>query len=132
MNILELKKQIQLFLKTKADRVYFRKANEKTAFPYVVFNFPDSDADFFEREDIILEVDIWDKSNITTTIDTLTGSIDGDGDIKSPTGLNRKSINIDSHLRAKIYRINRYTIDDEEKKIERRQLRYKVKAYLLS
>ena len=130
MNTLELKKAIETFIKTKATRVYQRKAPAKASFPYVVWNLPSSDSGYSEREDIILEVDIWDNSNLTIVIDTLTGNIDGDGDIKNPSGLHRKNIFSDGVLSAKIYRTNRYEIEDEDKTLERRQLRYKIQTYL--
>lgn len=131
MNIIELQKQITSFLLTKSTRVYFRKAPENSVFPYVVYNLPNSEAGYSEREDIILEVDIWDNTNLTQTIDTLVGAIDGDGDLKDPTGLHRKLIYIGGSLSAKIYRENRLIIDDEDSSIERRQLRYSIQTYLL-
>jgi hypothetical protein len=130
MNTLELKKAIETFLKTKATRVYQRKAPVNASFPYVVWNMPSSDTEYSKREDIILEVDIWDNSNLTIVIDTLVGNIDGDGDIKNPTGLHRKNIFTNNVLSAKIYRTNRYEIEDENETLVRRQLRYKIQTYL--
>ncbi|MDD5589477.1 MAG: hypothetical protein PHP92_05455 [Candidatus Nanoarchaeia archaeon] len=131
MNTLTLKKSLETFLKTKADRVYQKKAPETKTFPYVVWNLISSDSGYSEAEDFILEIDIWDDKRDTTTIDTLVGIIDGDGDIKAPSGLHRKNIFIESILSAKIYRQNRYEIHDEDETLERRQLRYKMKTYLL-
>jgi len=131
MNTLALKKAIETFLKTKADRVYQKKAPENKTFPYIVWNLISSDSGYSEREDFTLEVDIWDDDNDTTVIDTLTGSIDGDGDIKEPTGLHRKNFYTQNILSAKLYRQNRFEIHDEDETLERRQLRYKIQTYLL-
>jgi hypothetical protein len=130
MNTLELKKAIETFLKTKATRVYQRKAPAGVSFPYIVWNMPSSNSEYSKREDIILEVDVWDNSNLTIIIDTLVGNIDGDGDIKNPTGLHRKNIFSNGVLSAKIYRTNRYEIEDENETLVRRQLRYKIQTYL--
>lgn len=130
MNIIELQKQLVTFLKTKATRVYFREAPENAVYPYVVYNIPSSIENYSNREDFILEVDFWDNSNLTTVIDTLVGDVDGDGDISSPTGLHRKLIYVDGTISAKLYRDARLIIDDEDKRIEHRQLRYLIQTYL--
>lgn len=130
MNIIELQKQIVTFLTTKATRVYFREAPENAVYPYVVYNLPSSIENYSNREDFILEIDFWDNSNLTTVIDTLVGSVDGDGDISSPTGLHRKLIYVDGTISAKLYREARLVIDDEDKRIEHRQLRYLMQTYL--
>lgn len=130
MNILELQRQIKTFLSTKATRVYFRKAPENATYPYVTFDLPQSIENFSNREDFVLEIDVWDNTNLTTTIDTLVGEIDGNGAVISSTGLHRKLIFVDD-LSAKIYRESRLAIEDENENIEHRQLRYNVQCYLL-
>ena len=129
MNILKLQEQIVTFLKTKATRVYFQKAPDNATFPYIVYDLPNS-GENFSREDFILEVDFWDNVLDTTVLETLVGSVDGDGHILNPTGLHRKNIYVNGVISAKFYRQARLTIVDEDDRIKRRQLRYQVQAYL--
>jgi hypothetical protein len=43
--------------------------------PYVTYNMPYS-TESWQREDLTLEVDVWDKTTDTTTIDALVNTID--------------------------------------------------------
>jgi hypothetical protein len=130
MNILELQKQIVTFLKTKSTRVYFEEAPDNATYPYVVYNLPNS-ISAFNREDFSLEIDVWDNVNNTTALETLVGNIDGNGDLTNPTGLNYKNIYVSNKLAATFYRESRLIIRDEDKRIKRRQLRYRIKTYLI-
>jgi|GEM_PF-884562 len=130
MNILELRKQIQTFLLTKCPRVYYERATQTAVYPYIVFSLVDSREEEGNREDFDLEVDIWDNSQSTTAIETLTGDVDGDGDISNATGLHRKLFYTSNTLSAKVYRDRRLSIIDEDVRIRRRQLRYYIQTYL--
>lgn len=110
-------------------RVFLERAPDKTQFPYVTYNLPTSDEQE-NREDFILEVDIWDNKTDTTVLETLTSTIDGNGAITGATGLNRLHHYENGVLQADFYRINRLQLPDPDEKIRRRQLRYEVKAYL--
>lgn len=127
MNMVNLIKSIKGFLVTKADRAFFQKAPDTAQFPYVVFDLPSS-FDSRPSEDFSLSIDIWDDDQDTTALETLTESIDGDGNIFNPSGLNNKTI-IAIGLVATFYREGRMTVPDEDKRINRRQLRYNVRAY---
>jgi hypothetical protein len=94
-----------------------------------VYDLPNSNDNFSNREDFTLEVDFWDKATSTKTIDALVESVDGDGDVFISTGLHRKQIYIDNILSAKFYRESRLNIRDEDKRIKRRQLRYRIQTY---
>jgi hypothetical protein len=127
----ELLKQIKTKLQALSgiNRVYTDMAPPGTPFPYIVYNLPTSDTDF-TREDFVLEVDVWGNNPDTRQIDSLTDSIDGNGAIDNPTGLNRFHYYNAGVLQADFYRINRLMIPDQDEKIRRRQLRYEVKTYL--
>lgn len=130
MNSIELQKQIITFLRTKASRVYLEYAPTDAVFPYVIYDLPSSYAGDSDREDFVLEIDVWDNSKDTTVLETLSGSIDGNGDIFNPTGLNRKNIYVDGKLAATCYREARFMIRDEDNRINHRQLRYTIQTYL--
>ena len=127
MNILELQTEIRKFLLTKTDRVYFYRAPEDAVFPYVVFNLPNSNM-LETREDFVLEIDIWDRNKDTTVLETLTGNIDGNSHILNPTGIDRLLIKTNT-LSIKFYKENRLVLEDSDKQINRRQLRYIVQTY---
>lgn len=117
----ELKKVIFSLLKSVHSRVYFVDAPEDETFPYVVYNLPTS-TEAENREDFMLEVDIWDKAKDTTAIETLTQSID--------TLLNREHA-VNSKVLVNLYRVNRLVLTDDDKSIKRRQLTYQAKTYFL-
>ena len=130
MNVIKLRTDIQTFLKTLCDRVYYERATDTSTYPYIVFNLVDSREHEGNREDFDLEVDIWDNAQDSTAIETLTGNVDGDGDLTSATGLHRKLFYTAGQISAKCYRDRRLAIIDEDVRIRHRQLRYYIQTYL--
>lgn len=132
MNTIELKKMIYTFLKTKANAVYPADSVPANAnLPYVTYSLAQS----FTNENLTmeifsLEVDCWDNNPDTTTLDTLVGSIDGDGSLTAASGLHRKRYYVANTLQTCIYREARLEIEDPDPNIRRRQLRYEVQTYL--
>jgi hypothetical protein len=133
MNVIEFKKMLKAFLETKADRVFDVRARPNTAFPYVTYTLSNS----FTDENMVMErfyvyIDIWDnKPEDTTVLETLTGSIDGDGNITTASGLHRKHYYLSTTVAADFYREARDDIDDDDPNIRHRQLRYEVLTYLV-
>ena len=132
MNTIELKKMITTFLKTKASRVYASDAVPGNAvLPYTTHKLTSSFTDENQKLEIFtLLVDNWDNKPDTTALETVTGSIDGDGNKVSATGLHEKKYFVSGTLQACFYREARLEIEDEDPAIRRRQLRYEVQAYL--
>ena len=132
MNTIELKKMLSAFLKTKHARVYpDDSVPDNAVFPYVTFSLGSSFTDQNQKmERFTLEIDIWDNKSDTTALETITGSIDGDGALTSTSGLHRKKYYVSGTLQTSIYRENRLEISDADPKIRRRQLRYEVQSYL--
>ncbi len=94
--------------------VYFEEAPQNKEAPYAVYNLITSN-DFFERQDFIMEVDVYhDIGNV----DTLADSIDA---------ILNRAINYFGSFHARIYRINRIAIPDDL--FCRRQLRYEIRVY---
>jgi hypothetical protein len=132
MNTIELKKMITTFLKTKTTRVYpFDAVPSNAVPPYTTYHLTSSFTDENQkREDFSLTIDNWDNKPDTTALETLTGSIDGDGNKVSATGLHNKKYFVSSTLQACFYREARLEIENEDPAIRRCQLRYEVQTYL--
>lgn len=111
-------------LKNITPRVYNEKATKEAIFPYVVVNFATSNIIEKDREDIILEINIWDymkdSYDAFVAVEELTNRID-----KFLKG-NR---HIDDNQLLIFQKINRLSIPDTDENIRRRQLRYVVKYY---
>lgn len=109
------------------NRVYFERAPEKDpvtgqppSFPYAVFKIPNSVDLETDRQDFVLEIDIWDNQTDTARLETLTSSIDKKL---------HKLRYLDSNQLLIFQRTNRLMIPDPDVKIKRRQLRYIIKTY---
>ena len=117
-------------LSTLASRVYYGdeiRDNEKI--PYVTFNYA-ATIDVETLEDFIIEVDIYGYSKKLTALETVVDTIDGDGDISNPTGMNYYHYGTGASPTFSCYRLTRLTIPTGEEGIARRQLRYRVRTYL--
>jgi hypothetical protein len=137
--LIELRKVIESKIAALVgnDKVYFEEAPQErniNQFPYVTFWLPTS-LEAFQREDFNLEVNVWDlemRSDYDPDdIDSITNSIDGDGGIKSPTGMHRYKVYTPDVLQVRFYRANRLMIPDPDPMIKRRQLVYLAKTYFL-
>ena len=117
---LELRTEIQRILKTLHPRVFFNVAPDDAVFPYVVFDLPNS-VDSGDLENYVMDIDVWDTNTDTTTLETLIGTIDN--------ALHRKSIVLGGKMGFVIYRENRLTLTDDDKRIRRRKYIYQVRTY---
>lgn len=102
-------------------RVYHEEAPQDAELPYITYNFPTSNENY-QREDFILEIDVWGKAPYTVPLETLVNSID--------SALHRSQYYAAGVVQASTYRINRLAIPDPDQDIRRRQLRYQVHTYL--
>jgi len=133
MNTIELKKMIYTFLKAKTSRVYpADSVPDNAVLPYTTYHLTSSFTDENQKLEVFtLLIDIWDNKSDTTALETLVGSVDGDGHVSAATGLHRKKYFASGTLQSCFYREARLEIEDEDPAIRRRQLRYAVQAYLV-
>lgn len=119
--VIELRKVISSYLKSKHLRVYFEAAPENAIYPYLVYDLPNS-SDDGSMEQFVLDVDGWDApANLdTTALETMMDTVD--------TGLHRKTVSI-SGLAMTFYRENRLTLTDEDVRIRRRKYVYQVRTH---
>jgi hypothetical protein len=116
----ELRKAIQASLKSIHARVYFQHAPDKTTYPYVVYDLPNSTDDGL-MERFVLEVDGWDDSKDTNGIETLMNSVD--------SKLHRKVLVVNGELALIFYRENRLSLPDDDPRIRRRKYVYQIRTY---
>lgn len=116
-----LKKLVQTQLKTVMSNVYFELAPDSAMFPHCVFNFQNINLGDLSRDDVILEVDIYDRKNSTQNIDSYADSVEA---LFNASNLPQTTI------LPTFFRDGRMTIvDSTDKKIRRRKLRFIVQNY---
>jgi hypothetical protein len=102
--------------------VYNEKAPDNAVFPYATYSLITSNTyDESERKDIILSVDIWDNKDDTTALENLTDNVSN--------ALNKNKVS-SSTLKANIYLDGRFELQESDKQIRRRQLRFLITAYM--
>ena len=101
------------------------KVKKGAVLPYITFKVLNGTptALNFQLEDYILEVDIWDVGSDSILVEQITDKIS--------ILLNRALFYKENVLQAKAYLIGRLRLDDERSEINRRQLRFQVRAYIL-
>lgn len=123
--MIELLKVINTKLRSVTSRSYFDIAPNQAEFPYVTYRLPVSnDIDGCpngNREDFILEIDIWDNITDTTRLETLAQQIDDEM---------QRTHEYNSNVAVSFYRLNRLMLPDTDQTINRRQLRYRLPTYL--
>ena len=101
---------------------YYRVADAKAAFPHAVYDFETIDLSDIHRDDLILIIDIWGKGKETSNIEEIADQIE--------RVLNATNIPGEEVLPT-FYRISRKPIDDEDKTLIRRQLKFQIQNYYI-
>ncbi len=109
-------------LKKVHARSYHEEAPARTELPFAVYKFPNS-TENFQREDFILEIEVFGTAPYTRGLEQLVENID--------QHMHRLQHYEDGEVQCSIYRINRLALPDPDPTIRRRQLRYRVDTYLL-
>ena len=116
----ELRKLIRDKLQTTAGRTYHKTAPKDAEYPYKTFTlasvaFPDS-----LRDDLELEVDIWDRSIDPKASEEIADHIEA---LLNDANLPQ------APLFPTFFRENRYTLEDPDKTLQHIQLRFMVQLY---
>ena len=121
IKVIEIRKIINIALKSIHPRVYYRSAPDTAVFPYLVYDLPNS-TDDGTLEQFVLDVDAWESTNGDTTgLETLIDSAD--------KSLHRKTIIVDDNLAVTFYRETRLTLTDDDPNIKRRKYIYQVRTF---
>lgn len=110
--------------------LYFELADEEATFPYIVYSFDPISTDDESGNSLILNVDGWDapSNGDSTTLEQLMQTIDGDGNIQNPTGLNEKIITT-TEVTIILRRALRYAIPDNDPTIKRKRYTYNLTVF---
>jgi hypothetical protein len=115
-----LKREIYAIL-SDVGSTYYELAPESAVFPCIVYRFDQYNQQNYPRIDTMLEIQVLDKSDGSSGVDTLSQSIISAIDRQL---INKTTINI------KIYFEDRTEIiDNEEKQLKGRQLRFSLQVY---
>lgn len=130
--MIALRQLLNTYLDTKhtPSQVFYDDAPPDTPVPYIIFGFGPGTQIDESVENVILEINGWDipPNNSTIVLETLMESIDGDGDLTDPTGLNQLTLRSDD-ISIQIRRDTRLTVPDEDKTIKHKLYTYIVSVY---
>ena len=118
----DLKKLVQTKLKTISNKVsvYHEIADDKAIYPHLVFSFRRLDLSDLSRQDYVLQVDVWDRSNSTQMVDDLADSVES---LLQAENLPQ------TNILPTFYLIDRKSVEDEDKMIKHRIIQFQVQNY---
>ena len=99
---------------------YYRTADAKAAFPHAVYDFENIDLGDINRDDLILVIDLWGKGKDTSQIEEMADQIERLFNAANLPG---------EEVLPTFYRIGRMPIDDEDKTLIHRQLKFQIQNY---
>lgn len=105
---------------SKIVKSYYRIADAKATFPHAVYDFESIDLGDMNRDDLILIVDLWGKGKDTSEIEEMADQIEAIFNAANMPG---------EEVLPTFYRISRKPIDDEDKTLIRRQLKFQIQNY---
>lgn len=114
-----LRKLVKEKLQTVPGGTYHRKAPKDAAYPYKTFTLA-SVAFTDARDDMVLEVDIWDRSLDPKMAEEVADQVEAlfrNANLPTPP------------IYPTFFRENRYTLDDPDKNLQHIQLRFLVQLY---
>jgi hypothetical protein len=107
-------------LKTIAGGVYHRFAPADAEYPYKTYTLSSGAFPNSLRDDLDLEIDIWDRSPDPKTVEDIADQIEmlfNDANLPEPP------------IYPTFFRENRYLLDDPDKTLQHIQLRFLVQLY---
>lgn len=116
----DLRKLIQSKLLTVCDDVYYCIAPSDKMYPHIVWDMSSVDLGDLSRDDVFLDIDIWDKGNSCERIEDLADSIDA--------LLRSQNLPQDTILPT-FYIVKRVNVEDTDKNIKHRVLTFSVQNY---
>lgn len=119
--IIELRKQLQILFKTITTNVHFEIAPDISPYPYLVYELSELTSNYGKTV-LQLEVNILDYGTSTSVVETLSDNLQS---------LLNKYHFINNKIQFSIYKLNRNTIQEEDKKIRRRRMTFEIQLHEL-
>lgn len=119
--MIELRKQLQILFKTITTNVHYEIAPDTSPYPYLVYELSQLTYNYGKAV-LQLEVNILDYGTSTTAVETLSDNLQDT--------LNKYYF-INDKIQFSVYRLNRNTIQEEDKKIKRRRLTFEIQLHEL-
>ncbi len=116
----KLKKLVQSLLEQITDEVSFEIAREKELYPHVVFSFQSVNSPDLNRDDVYIDVDVWDKGTSTELIEDICDDIE-----KTFKNLNEPQ----DTILPTFYIEGRKSVADQDKTIKHRLLNIVAQTY---
>lgn len=114
-----LRRLVTSLLQTTPGGAYYREAPKDAAYPYKTFAL--SSATFTDaRDDLVLDVDIWDRSADSKTVEDVADEIET---------LLREANTPAPPIYPTFFRDARFLLDDPDKNLQHIQLRFMVQLY---
>jgi hypothetical protein len=124
IKMLEIRKAIITQIKLATNNVYYQDAPENTPTPFVTIDVSNS-VDDGTLERFTMDIDGWGASNNTVALETLMHNVDEQ--------LHRKTVYVTDaygkQISISIYRENRLTFDESDKRIFRRRYIYQIRTH---
>lgn len=99
---------------------YYRTADAEALFPHAVYGFETIDLGDIFRDDLILIIDLWGKGTDTSQIEEMADQLER---------LFNAANMPDEEVLPTFYRISRKPIDDEDKSLIHRKLKFQIQNY---
>ena len=100
--------------------VYYEDAPNTAEYPYTVFDFDRDDTRDFFRDDVRLNVDVWDRGTNPITVEAIGDQIDAALNyLNYPSGV----------LLPTFFREVRYSMPDKDKALKRHHMEYTIQTY---
>lgn len=116
---LELRKQLQIIFKTITDNIHYEIAPDNSPYPYLVYELSELTYNYGKAV-MQLEVNILDYGTSTSVVETLSDTLQD---------TLHKLYFINDKIQYSVYRRNRNTVQEEDKKIKRRRLIFEIQLY---
>lgn len=101
---------------------YYRIADAKSSYPHAVYDFENIDLGDINRDDLILVIDLWGKGKDTSPLEEMADQIEAMFNAANLPG---------AEVLPTFFRISRKPIDDEDKTLIHRQLKFQVQNYYI-
>lgn len=116
---LELRKQLQIIFETITSNVHYEIAPDTSPYPYLVYELSELTYNYGKAV-IQLEINILDYGTSTSAVETLSDTLQD---------TLHKLYFINDKIQYSVYRRNRNTVQEEDKKIKRRRLIFEIQLY---